>query len=190
MVRHKKDGWKQAEIIYREFKSTYAWENYLSWVTIRAHRITLSRLRTSCHQLEIEVGRHHKPPIPENKSKYCSTSSIDNKTHFLLECPATDSLRQTLWNTVQSLHPHFLSNIKLILASTNKNIVCKAASYTYRAFEHRKRLTAIYHCHKATLSRKQVKIMINSTPVIFPLSLYLHYLLQPQLCQEQIFDTL
>ena len=24
--------------LYREFKSTFAWENYLSWVTIRAHR--------------------------------------------------------------------------------------------------------------------------------------------------------
>ena len=74
--------------LYREFKSIFAWENYLSWVTIKAHRIALSRLRTSCHQLEIEVGRHHKPPIPENKiiCKYCSTSSIDNETHFLIEC--------------------------------------------------------------------------------------------------------
>ena len=113
------------------------------------HRIALSRLRTSCHQLEMEVGRHHKPPIPENERicKYCSTSSIDNETHFLIECPATNSLRQTLWNTVQSVHPHFqnlssIERMKLILASTNKNIVCEAASYTYRAFEHRKRLTA------------------------------------------------
>ena len=135
--------------LYREFKSTLAWENFLSWVTIRAHRIALSRLQTSCHQLEIEVGRHHKPPIPENERicKYCSTSSIDNETHFLLECPATDSLRQTLWNTVQSVHPHFqnissIERMKLILASTNKNIVCEATSYTYRAFEHQKRLTA------------------------------------------------
>ena len=135
--------------LYREFKSTSAWENYLSWVIIRAHKIALSRLRTSCHQLEIEVGRHHKPPIPENERicEYCSTSSVDNETHVLLECPATDSLRQTLLNTVQSLHPHFqnlssIERMKLILASTKKNIVCEAASYTYRAFEHQKRLTA------------------------------------------------
>ena len=86
------------------------WEYYLSWIYVpSANKIVLARLRTSCHQLEIEVSRHHKPPIPENKRicKFCSTSSIDNETHFLIECPATDPLQQTLLNTVQSIHPHF-----------------------------------------------------------------------------------
>ena len=105
---------------------------------------------------------------------------------FWIECPATDSLRQTLWNTVQYyVHPHFqnlssIQKMKLILASTNKNIVCEAASYT--SLEE----ISCYRCHKPTLSRKQVKIMINSIPAMFPHSLQLHYLLQPQLCWEQI----
>ena len=86
------------------------------------------------------------------------------------------------WVTIRA-HRIALASIekmKLILASTNKNIVCEAASYT--SLEE----ISCYRCHKATLSRKQVKIMINSIPAMFPHSLQLHYLLQPQLCWEQI----
>ena len=36
-------------------------ESYLDHVTIVKHRVALTRLRVSCHNLEIEVGRYHRP---------------------------------------------------------------------------------------------------------------------------------
>ncbi len=48
---------------YRTFKTVFAWEHYLSAVTNRSHLIARARFRTSCHGLQIEVGRYHKPPI-------------------------------------------------------------------------------------------------------------------------------
>ena len=133
---------------YRLFKTTLGWECYLSWVTVREHRIALARLRTSCHSLEIKVGRHHKPPIPENERicRFCSTSFIDNETHFLLECPTTDSLRSLMLFSVESIHQDFQSlsgveKMKLILSFVNRNIVCETARYIYMAFELRKNLS-------------------------------------------------
>ena len=133
---------------YHLFKTTLGWECYLSWVTVREHRITLARLRTNCHSLEIKVGRHHKPPIPENEKicRFCSTSSIDNETHFLLECPTTDSLRSLMLFSVESIYQDFQSlsgveKTKLILSSVNRNIVYETAHYIYMAFELRKILS-------------------------------------------------
>ena len=69
--------------------------------------------------------------------------------------------------------------MKLILASTNKNIVSEAASYT---FEHRKTLTTT----AAIKPKKQLPKMTNSIPHSFQL---IHFLL-PQLYQQQIIlDT-
>ena len=88
---------------YRQLKSAFEWEHYLSWVTIKAHRVALARLSTSCHQLEIEIGRHHKLKIPENE-RLCLTSSIDNKIQFLIEI---SSNRFSYEHCTISIHPEF-----------------------------------------------------------------------------------
>ena len=84
------------------------------------------------------MGRHHKPPIPEIKRicRFSSTSSIDNETQFLLECPTTDSFHSAMLFSVE-LIPRFpgIENMKLILSSVNENVVCETAHYTYLAFE-------------------------------------------------------
>ena len=53
--------------------------------------------------LPVTTTNHQSQKMKEYYVKYCSTSSIDNETHSLIECPATDSLGQTLWNTAQSV---------------------------------------------------------------------------------------
>ena len=41
---------------YRTFKINFGWEDYLSVVINRRHRIAMCRLRVSCHNLRIETG--------------------------------------------------------------------------------------------------------------------------------------
>ena len=51
----------------RLFKHVFGLEPYLTTIKNVNHCIALTRLRTSCHCLQIEVGRYHKPaPIPPN----------------------------------------------------------------------------------------------------------------------------
>ena len=51
---------------YRTFKTVFAWEHYLSAVTNRSHLIALARFRTSCHGLQIEVGRYQSLLFHQN----------------------------------------------------------------------------------------------------------------------------
>ena len=51
-------------------------------------RTALTKFRASCHQLQIERGRYHCPPIPahERFCQFCQNGSIEDEKHFLLHC--------------------------------------------------------------------------------------------------------
>ena len=94
---------------YRQFKEIFAWEFYLSWLNDSNYRVALTRLRTSCHNLAIELGRHQRPPVPENERlcHFCTMNSKDNELHFLLHCSYTDNLRKCMFDKVESISPNF-----------------------------------------------------------------------------------
>ena len=54
---------------YRLFKSWFQLEGYLSQVKVAKYRIALTKLRVSCHRLQIELGSYHKPCsiLPEQR---------------------------------------------------------------------------------------------------------------------------
>ena len=45
---------------YREIKTDYEFEKYLSWVKDRRKKSSLTKLRISAHKLHIETGRYKK----------------------------------------------------------------------------------------------------------------------------------
>ena len=51
---------------YKLIKKDFGLEKYLVSVTNPRHRTSLARLRLSSHQLEIEMGRHARPPLEAN----------------------------------------------------------------------------------------------------------------------------
>lgn len=50
------------------------------------HRKSLSKLRISCHRLQIEVGRFTNIPRENRLSNRCNSNSTDDETHFLITC--------------------------------------------------------------------------------------------------------
>jgi hypothetical protein len=76
-------------------------------MSICIYRVSLTRFRTSTHQLQIEVGRYTAPktPIIERICRNCSSNSIEDEQHFLLFCQKYNELRN-----------------KLIIPCLNKNI--------------------------------------------------------------------
>ena len=79
---------------YQLLKSKFEQEPYLSIVANVKHRVVLTRLRLSCHRLEIEVGRYHKPipiPVPLRlvgdarwwKMRYTSFVCVPDSRHYV-----------------------------------------------------------------------------------------------------------
>ena len=56
----------------------------------------MTRFRLSCHTLEIEMGRHHCPPIPAEE-RLCDTCEVlEDEFHFLFHCQKYIKERQEL----------------------------------------------------------------------------------------------
>ena len=71
---------------YRLFKDSFHFENYLDNVKIKKHRVALTRFRLSCHNLQIEAGRHHIPKIPYDRRLCEECGVIQDEIHALLFC--------------------------------------------------------------------------------------------------------
>ena len=71
--------------------------------------MALTRLRISCHSLEIERGRYHKPAsIPAHLRLCKDCESVEDELHFVCVCPKYDSLREHLVSIVCNDNPNFV----------------------------------------------------------------------------------
>ena len=52
---------------YRTLKTKFEYEQYLNVLTNPQQRAMVTRLRTSSHKLNIEVGRQHNIPVKRKK---------------------------------------------------------------------------------------------------------------------------
>ena len=79
----------------RQFKNQIRQEKYLSIINDRNLRVILTKFRLSDHELNVEKGRHKNIKRQERLCPCCSLKKqIENETHFLLECPYYNNLRQ------------------------------------------------------------------------------------------------
>jgi hypothetical protein len=63
---------------------------YLNDLCLTNFLRAMSRLRTSCHPLKIETGRHCKPPLPR-QNRICSVCNvIEDEEHFFVSCKKYD----------------------------------------------------------------------------------------------------
>lgn len=89
------------------------YEKYLSCVSNDSDRRNLSRFRTSSHRLQIEVGRYTVPKTlaMDRLCKQCSMNSVEDETHFLMECPKYTDLRNLL------IGKHLSNNVNMFSCS-------------------------------------------------------------------------
>ena len=130
---------------YRIFKTVFAWEFYLSRITVRCHLIAMARFRTSCHSLAIETGRHHKPPIPPEQRLclYCNSGKVDDEVHFLIECDHLQYYRGKLYETAVYYNAQFINmshteKMCYLFETSNTPTIRKLAWYIYSGLEYRK----------------------------------------------------
>ena len=118
--------WKAAKAssskleFYNLIKKDFAPEKYLSRVTIPDVRKSLTRLRTSCHNLYIERGRYETPLVPREDRwcVYCFYSSglkhVEDENHVLTKCPLYSPIR-----TKFQFHPNDQNELAGLLSDPN-----------------------------------------------------------------------
>ena len=133
---------------FTSFKSEISLEKYTWQVKNVKHRIALSRLRLSCHDLMIEKGRHHRPSLErsERKCPYCK-DVVEDECHFITSCPLYSNEREELYAEVHKNSRWFneipTNNQKFIFILSNENVEVsnKVAAFVYKSFALRASLT-------------------------------------------------
>ena len=94
--------------LYRQVKSDFLAEPYLSQITTLAHRASVTRMRISAHNLYIERGRYARPPIPR-ESRWCvycffhkKEKIVEDEAHALLNCPLYQNLKTRFFGSMSS----------------------------------------------------------------------------------------
>ena len=130
---------------YVTFKDEFRLESYLLDIKSFKLRKILAKFRLSSHDLEIEKGRYHKPPIPAElrTCKLCGSGEIENEEHFLLNCPNLTNIRQ-------KLQEHLIDNglmtpltLKSILLTRNPKCIFHVAKFLEKAFAYREKCLSI-----------------------------------------------
>ena len=115
---------------YSVFKTHIYTERYLSGVNIKKFRIALSRFRCSSHDLQIEKGRYTNTPREERLCKCCNTNVIEDEYHFLLVCPAFNTIREKYIKEFYFVHPS-IEKFSSLLNCSNDRVLQNIAVYIY-----------------------------------------------------------
>ena len=71
---------------FHVFKDSIQLESYFTTLPRNLY-INMVRFRTGNHKMPIEVGRWNNIDIDDRKCNLCTTNSIGDEFHYLLECP-------------------------------------------------------------------------------------------------------
>ena len=116
--------------MYKLIKTDFSMEPYLNLIKEAKYRRSLTKLRFSSHNLEIERGRHTKPVTPVIEISCIVFGVVDDELHFVTSCKKHTTERERLYSYVvyvvyvDSHVPNFgeLNNAeKFIYLLTNEN---------------------------------------------------------------------
>lgn len=115
---------------YKNFKTNFQFETYLSIISNDNERKEMTRFRLSSHQLQIEQGRYQNIERAYRLCTFCSHNVVESEYHFLLCCPFYRDLRLRYFNNIS--WPS-LSKFYRIMSSTNKKTILNTGHFIYRA---------------------------------------------------------
>ena len=148
---HRKHGGRNKLRTYRRFKHSFEWESYLTYIKSPPLRTALCRFRISCHSLEIERGRYHRPkPLPADQ-RFCPSCQqlgrklVEDEVHFLMFCRAYAEERLKLFDVVADFIPSFKYHdpqiqFELLMSCTSRSVVLKLAQFVFVCMKQRQLL--------------------------------------------------
>ena len=132
---------------YRLYKREFTPEYYLDCIILPKYRVSISMIRASSHELEIERGRYTRPKIGTDHRLCAFCLDIENEEHFVTNCQIIDAERQLLFTKISSKFPAFAQlnhHEKFIYLQTcnDRQIITWFGNFLYKSFDIRN--TKIY----------------------------------------------
>ena len=124
--------------LYKNLKPNYEHEAYLCHLSIRKFRNVFSKFRSSCHSLEIELGRHSGRPKHERICRLYN-DGVEDELLCLFYCLVYETLRQKYLPSKYYVLPN-INKLNILMSSSSVHIIQAVASYLYYAFKLRKEL--------------------------------------------------
>jgi hypothetical protein len=81
---------------YCKIKKDLRFEPYLQ-IHHRGGIPELAKIRGGSNRLRIEQGRYEKEQVSQRVCRLCANGSVEDESHFMLQCPVYDDLRNTMW---------------------------------------------------------------------------------------------
>jgi hypothetical protein len=118
---------------YRLFKEDWGLAKYLL-VLPRKNRIVSCKFRASNHKLAIEKGRHRGIPRHERICNNCTSNSLGDEFHFLIECPALRRLR-TRYIPLAGLYARNVLTFRNILTDERYDSMLRLSQFIKHGFK-------------------------------------------------------
>lgn len=125
-------------LYYKQYKTSFTPAKYLDILTVKKYRHYVSCFRSSCHNLEIERGRHTNISRSDRLCKLCQ-DAVEDEYHFLLVCKVYDKLRIEHLPKKYICQPNY-NKFNILMASENDHLIKSIAMYLFSAFKMRKDL--------------------------------------------------
>ena len=92
-------------MIYASYKTNFVTEKYLDLIPVVKHRVALTKLRTSSHNLEIERGRYVRPRVKPEQRRCVVCNVMDDEIHFVTRCRINAWERRIFYQKMSSADP-------------------------------------------------------------------------------------
>ena len=124
--------------LYNNFKCSFEYEPYLNMIKDKNLRQSLSKLRLSSHTLRTETARYGRNRIDrtERLCLYCDQRPLDDKFHFICQCPVLHDLRIKCMLNYYTRRPS-VYKLSELLKSTKKSELINLCRFINEAFKRR-----------------------------------------------------
>ena len=112
------------------YKHQLTCEQYLNSQLDNKFKYSLTRFRTSSHDLEIEKGRYNRIRREDRLCKLCNLNQIETEYHFLLICPFYRDLRLQYIKRYYQTWPN-LKKFENLMISKNKQTIINLSKYLF-----------------------------------------------------------
>ena len=117
--------------LYRRFKTKLSTEKYLLLNLPRRLQVALTKFRTSCHDFEIEIGRHYGVPKEERLCKHCVSENrnrVEDEFHVIFECDAYHNFRE-LYIDADQIQDQTMHSLIKLLKNTEEACITRLANF-------------------------------------------------------------
>ena len=111
----------------------------VDYINVPKYRISITKIRASSHDLEIERGRYTRPKTDPNQRLCSWCFEIEDEEHFITKCQINAHERQNLYVKIVSKHPTFrnLSNHEqfiFLMSCKDRQILTWLGKFIHKSF--------------------------------------------------------